>query len=101
MVQTIPVIVDNRLITSANTVSAGTGTSLSFSVTTTGDPAPSVKESGTLPRGVKFTAGTGSGVLAGIPAVGTAGSYPITFTATFGSGASGKVVTQQFTLVVQ
>ncbi len=66
-------------ITSANNTTFTIGTSGSFTVTDTGSPTPTLSESGTLPSGVSFNAA--SGLLAGIPASGAAGVYPITFTA--------------------
>ena len=66
-------------ITSANTRrihGRGPGT---FAVTATGMPTPTLSESGTLPTGLTFNAATG--VLSGIPASGTSGIYPLTFTA--------------------
>ena len=66
-----------------------------FTVTATGTPTPALSESGSLPSGVTFTAATGS--LSGTPAVGTNGTYPITFTAANGVGAN---ATQSFTLTV-
>src|SRR5262249_4146533 len=51
-------------------------------------------KTGALPQGVTFTTG---GVLSGIPAAGTIGSYPITITASDGLGGT---ATQAFTLIV-
>ena len=52
-------------------------------------------ETGALPKGVTFTAHTnGTATIAGTPAAGTGGSYPITITATSSAGAQ----TQAFTL---
>ena len=82
-------------ITSANTATFVLGSLGSFTLTATGLPAPTLSESGALPTGVGFTAATG--VLAGTPAAGTAGNYPITFTAHNGVGAD---ATQSFTLIV-
>jgi hypothetical protein len=79
--------------TSADHGSLVVGSAGSFTVTATGTPAPTVTESGTLPVGVTFS----GGVLSGTPATGTAGSYPISFTATNGVGSP---VTQSFTLTV-
>ena len=81
-------------ITSATTTTFTVGSSGSFTVTSTGFPAPAITESGTLPSGVTFSAG----VLSGIPASGTAGTYPITFTANDGVGTNAL---QSFTLTVQ
>jgi hypothetical protein len=81
-------------ITSAATANATVGTPFSFQVTTTGFPAPTVTKAGTLPAGVTFSGATDS--FSGTPHAGTAGSYPITITATNSSGT----VTQNFTLIV-
>jgi Putative Ig domain len=81
-------------ITSADSAAASTGSAFSFAVTTTGFPAPSVTETGPLPKGVKFHAATGT--FSGTPAAGTAGSYPVTLTAKNKSGT----VTQAFTLII-
>jgi hypothetical protein len=72
------------------------GAAGTFTVTATGTPTPTVSESGTLPGGVTFTGGTGSGTLSGTPAAGTGGTYTITFTATSSSGTTH----QSFTLTV-
>ena len=48
-------------------------------MTTTGTPTPALSESGTLPSGVSFVDnGNGTATLAGTPAAGTQGTYPIT-----------------------
>jgi hypothetical protein len=82
-------------ITSANHATFAAATAGTVTVTATGFPAPTLSESGALPSGVTFNAGTG--VLSGTPAAGTGGSYPITFTAHNGVGAD---ATQSFTLSV-
>ncbi|HLX65268.1 MAG TPA: PKD domain-containing protein, partial [Planctomycetota bacterium] len=74
------------------------GTPCPFTVTTTGTPAPAIAMGGTLPSGVYFIDnGDGTGTLGGIPAQGTAGNYPLTFTATNEFGSS---LTQNFTLKI-
>ena len=83
-------------VSSANNTAFTVGTAGTFTVTATGYPAPTLSESGTLPSGVTFTAATG--ILAGTPAAGTAGSYPITITASNGVGTN---ATQSFTLTVK
>jgi VCBS repeat-containing protein len=89
-------------ITSANNVTFKVGVFSSFTVTTDGQPKPSIAEGGALPSGVTFVDGTGpnkgTGVLSGTPAAGTGGTYPITFQATNTHGSS---PTQNFTLTVQ
>jgi hypothetical protein len=70
-----------------------------FTVTTTGTPAPAVSESGALPDGVAFTDnGDGTATLAGTPAAGSAAGYPLTITATNGTAPD---ATQSFTLTVE
>ncbi|MEO5625702.1 MAG: putative Ig domain-containing protein, partial [Dokdonella sp.] len=92
----VTLIVDEAsAITSAASTTFTVGTAGNFNVTTTGQPLPSLSETGALPTGVTFN--TGTGLLSGTPAAGTAGSYPITFTASNGVGAP---ATQNFTLTV-
>ena len=83
------------LITSASNTLFTAGVTGTFAVTSTGFPAPTLSESGALPSGVLFNVSTG--VLSGIPAPGTGGSYPITFTAHNGAGTD---ATQSFTFTV-
>ena len=69
-----------------------------FTVTTTGTPAAGIMQTGALPDDVTFTDnGDGTATLTGMPAAGSAGSYPLTFTATNGVGIP---ATQNFTLMV-
>ena len=82
-------------ISSANSVTFSIGTPGFFTVTGTGSPAPTLSETGTLPAGITFD--PPSGVLSGTPAVGTAGTFPITFSASNGVGADAL---QNFTLTV-
>ncbi|MGO9752880.1 MAG: beta strand repeat-containing protein, partial [Solirubrobacteraceae bacterium] len=98
--QTFTVIVDQApAITSSATDTATAGAPLTaFTVTTSGYPAPALSETGALPSGVTFLDNdNGNATLAGTPAAGTAGSYPITITAANGIGTS---ATQSFTLTV-
>ena len=82
-------------ITSANNAAFAETTPETLTVTVTGFPLPTLSETGALPPGVTFNAGTG--VLSGTPAAGTSGSYPITFTAHNGVGSDAA---QSFTLTV-
>jgi hypothetical protein len=85
-------------ITSAASTTFTTGSAGSFTVQTTGSPTPSISKSGALPSGVTFTDnGNGTATLAGTPANGTGGTYPLTITATNGVGSP---ATQSFTLTV-
>ena len=83
-------------ITNANSFALPVNSAGSFSVTGTGTPVPMFSISGTLPAGIAFDPSTGT--LAGTPASGTAGSYPLTVTATNGNPPN---ATQAFTLTVQ
>jgi hypothetical protein len=86
-------------ITSTASAVFQTGKAGSFTVKTTGVPTPSVSESGGLPNGVGFTNNRdGTATLAGIPAPGTGGSYPLTIKASNGVSPD---ATQSFTLTVQ
>ena len=82
-------------ITSANTTTFKVGNAGTFTVTTSGTPAPTVTQTGTLPNGVTFDSATKK--LSGTPAAGTGGLYPISFKATNGVGTD---ATQTFTLAV-
>lgn len=82
------------VITSADSASAATGTPFSFTVTAAGFPSPSLKKTGTLPKGISWHAATGT--LSGTPAASSTGTYPISFSATNSSGT----VSQTFTLTV-
>ncbi|MGA2827584.1 MAG: putative Ig domain-containing protein [Streptosporangiaceae bacterium] len=74
------------------------GTQGTFPVTTTGSPTAAITESGALPSGVTLTdGGNGTATLAGTPAAGSKGSYPITITAANGVGSN---ATQSFTITV-
>ena len=85
-------------ITSGKSAAFTVGSQGSFSVRTTGSPTAAITESGALPSGVTFTDdGDGTATLAGTPAAGTAGSYPLTITAANGAGPN---ATQDFTLTV-
>jgi hypothetical protein len=85
-------------ITSGSSTTFTVGTASSFSVTTTGTPTPTISESGALPNGVMLTDnGNATATLAGTPAVGTGGSYPIVITAQNGATPN---ATQNFTLTV-
>ena len=85
-------------ITSASSTTFTVGTAGTFSVTTTGTPTPTLTEAGALPSGVTFKDnGNGTATLAGTPAAGTGKTYPITVTASNGTGSPSS---QTFTLAV-
>jgi Putative Ig domain len=84
-------------ITSGASTTFVVGSAGSFPVSTTGYPTPTISETGTLPTGVTFTANAnGTATLAGTPASGTGGTYPMTFTAANSVGSA----SQSFTLTV-
>ncbi len=78
--------------TSALSTTMTVGTSGTFTVAASGNPSPTLSETGAL-DGLTFDATTG--VLSGTPTA--SGSFPITFTATNGVGSP---ATQSFTLTV-
>jgi hypothetical protein len=80
-------------ITSVNNKTFTVGSAGTFTAMASGFPTPTLTESGALPTGVNFSGGT----LAGTPAAGTGGTYPITFTAHNGVGTDAS---QPFTLIV-
>jgi alpha-tubulin suppressor-like RCC1 family protein len=85
-------------ITSAASASTPMREPFSFTITTTGIPAPAVSETGALPAGITSTDnGDGTATLAGTATPGTAGNYPLTITADNGDG---DPATQAFTLTV-
>jgi hypothetical protein len=86
-------------ISSPNSATATLGSPFSFTVTTTGNPVPTISEKGALPKKLTFTDnGNGTATISGKPK--TAGTYHLTIKATFGSGTSKDTVTQSFTLTV-
>jgi len=92
-------VTDAPVITSADHTTFAVGSAGTFTVTTTpGTPSSTtLTESGSLPSGVSFTDnGNGTATLAGTPAAGTGGSYPLTITASNGARSSN----QSFTFTV-
>ena len=76
-------------ITSPSTATFSTGVAGTYTITTTGYPAPSITETGTLPTGLTFTDnGNGTGTITGTAATGTAGTYPVSLSATNSSGST-------------
>jgi hypothetical protein len=79
------------------TVHAAVGAPMDQNIRATGYPVPALAESGTLPAGLSFTDnGNGTADIAGTPASGSGGSYPVTITATSGLGSA----SESFTIVV-
>ena len=86
-------------ITSPNTATFVVGSAGSYAVTTTGYPAATVTETGALPSGLTFTAKPdGTATIAGTPASGTNGTYPVVIKAT---NASGSTATLNLSITVQ
>ena len=85
-------------ITSAAATAFKVGSSGSFTVTTTGSPAATLSETGTLPTGVTFAASSnGTAKLSGTPTPGSGGTYALTITAQNGTTPN---ATQNFVLTV-
>lgn len=78
---TTPVCDVPPLITSGAAAEATVGLPFSFTVGASGTPTPTVAESGALPAGITFSGGSGTPTLSGTPLPGTAGTYPVSFTA--------------------
>ena len=86
------------ITTTASSTSVQVGQGLSFAVTASGSPLPTLSVTGTLPAGISFAnIGDGSGTFSGVPPAGTEGSYPVTVTATNGVSPA---ATKAFTIVV-
>jgi hypothetical protein len=85
-------------ITSANNATFKVGVAGTFTVTTTGYPAPAITKTGGLPSGLTLTDnGNGTATIAGTPAADTGGSGAITLIANNGVGTQAS---QLFTLTV-
>jgi len=79
------------------TVHAPIGAAMDQPIKATGYPVPVLTKTGTLPAGLTFTGhGNGTGDIAGAPAAGSSGRYPVTITATSGLGST----SESFTIVV-
>jgi Bacterial Ig-like domain (group 3) len=75
-------IVQAPAILNINHTTFRVGKAGTFQITTVGFPPPAITENGSLPNDVTFEDnGNGTGTLAGLPAVGTGGSYKLAFTA--------------------
>lgn len=84
-------------ITSAASYEVNARDWANFTVTTTGDPVPSITESGNIPTGLTFTDnGDGTATFAGQASPANDGSYSLTITATNGADS----VSQNFTLTI-
>jgi hypothetical protein len=78
-------------ITSAATTTATVGTALSFTVKTSGYPAPAITESGALPGGVTFTDANGTATIAGTPTA--SGTFTLALTANNSLGTATQTLT--------
>ncbi|HZL36833.1 MAG TPA: hypothetical protein VFC78_16050 [Tepidisphaeraceae bacterium] len=91
-------------ITSANAVTFHVGQPSAFTVTTTGDPAPGIKETAFLPDALSFVDnGDGTATLSGTPAaLDATGHYDLIFTASNGIAidATHPAANQFFTLTL-
>ena len=84
-------------ITSAATTSATTGLPFSFTVTTSGYPAPSIGATG-LPAGLSFVDnGNGTATISVAPGASATGTYTVNLTATNLGGSTGQALTLDIT----
>jgi LPXTG-motif cell wall-anchored protein len=93
--RTVVINVDEApAFTSATDATFVAGAQTSFTVSTTGFPVAAIGQSGTLPSGLTFTDnGDGTATIAGIPAAGTAGDYPLALSATNLVTTAGQALT--------
>lgn len=92
------IVAEQAAFASSPTVSFAVGHAGSFTVVATGFPAPSLSELGRLPSGLTFTDnGNGTATLAGTPAAGSQGTYPL---AIVGAAAGSPAAAQALTLSV-
>jgi hypothetical protein len=85
-------------ITSPSTATFSTGVAGTYTVTTTGFPAATITESGALPSGMSWKDnGDGTATISGTPDAGTAGTYPLSISAT---NVSGSTATLALTITV-
>jgi YVTN family beta-propeller protein len=85
------------VFTSGPAATAAYGSRFSFTVTTTGDPAPTISRTGRLPSGLRFTDhSNGTATISGTPRNAAAGVHSLTLTARNKYGTA----TQAFTLTV-
>jgi hypothetical protein len=81
-------------VTSLNAAKFKVGTAGTFNVKATGFPTPTLSIDEALPAGLTFTDhGDGTGALAGTPAAGTAGVYPVTVRASNSKGTATQTLT--------
>jgi len=91
--QTFVLVVDQPPLFTSTSTRTETGTTFSFKVTTSGYPVATVTESGPLPPGAVFTAGTnGTATIAG-PSSKTGGPWTVDLTATSAAGSVQQVFT--------
>jgi hypothetical protein len=90
----------DKAITSPNRTVATVGVPLSFTVTTTGTPVPSITSKGVLPGYVMLmNNGDGTATISGTPR--TTGVFHFTVKSRFGKRTAKYVVMQSFTLTVR
>jgi len=83
--------------TSSSAATAAYGARFTFTVTSTGSPAPTITATGRLPSGLRFTDhANGTATISGTPRNAAAGVYPLILTAKNKYGTA----TQAFTLTV-
>ena len=93
-----------RAITSSVLAGAIAGSPVTFTVTTSGTPVPTIKRRSALPRGLRFTDNhNGTATLAGTPIPSRRAKLVrvITIAAIYGRGSTRQVVTQKLVLILE
>ncbi len=85
----VPTTASVPTITSADNTTATFGVPFSFTVSTTGYPAPKLSKTGAVPASVTFVNnGDGTATISGTPAKAAAGVYPLTIAAKNAAGTA-------------
>ena len=85
------IVTQGPAFTSGSAATAAFGQAFTFTVTTTGDPTPTITRTGRLPSGVRFAdKGGGTATISGTPAKAAAGVYPLTLTAGNNTGTAAR-----------
>jgi hypothetical protein len=95
----VNLVLPPQVITSADKATATVGSPFSFTITTTGVPAPTITKKGALPKHLRLIKNhNGTATISGTPVKTDVSTFSVV--ATYGKGVTKSVVTQAFTLTV-